>query len=360
MATAYRIGIDIGLGAVGLVAVELDENQLPTKFLNIQTVTHDLGVDPGGQRTGKTRVAVAGVARRSRRMLQRRRNRLQQLDRWLEDNGYPVVEEPNNDPYLPWRIRAELAQKRQPRKNRKEKIAIAIRHIARHRGWRNPYSSVAGLHHPAPPSEQLIALRKRISARGTELSAELTPGELIASYGLTPEHKLRGNTGILAGKLMQSDNANELRKIAEVQKIPAAELHKIIEAVFKSQKPEGKTTSQFGYDPLPGQEYLPRAPKAHSAFQRFRIAAVLANMRIKQPDGELVRLTIAQRVKVFDQLLKLKPAITPSWDEVANWLGVEKQQLIAIPAQDYDDETPGSRPPIDETSRRVLTSKIKP
>lgn len=363
-AATYRIGIDVGLGGVGLAAIAVDPDGVPSKILNAQVVTHDSGVDPESQKTGVSRLAVAGIARRVRRLVRRRRKRLQNLDRVLGELGFPIINiADQKDSYLPWRMRSELAKKLESDPElRKAKVSIAVRHMARHRGWRNPYASVANLHFEAEDSKQFIELKQRISSAlgGLELGPGLAPGEVVALHALTPSVKLRGDGGLLGGKLMQSDNANELRKIAVMQGIPADQLHALIEAVFKAESPKGAAAKRAGKDPLPGQRSLPRAPKAHSAFQRFRIVAVLANMRVREPDNKGGRrLSSIERHMALNYLLNIKSTDLPTWADVADCLKIERHRLVGAASAGLDGERPASRPPVDETDRRMRESKLK-
>ena len=71
----YRIGIDVGLNSVGLAAVEVSDENSPVRLLNAQSVIHDGGVDPQKNKEAITRKNMSGVARRTRRMRRRKRER---------------------------------------------------------------------------------------------------------------------------------------------------------------------------------------------------------------------------------------------------------------------------------------------
>lgn len=106
----YRIGIDVGLNSVGLAAVEVSDENSPVRLLNAQSVIHDGGVDPQKNKEAITRKNMSGVARRTRRMRRRKRERLHKLDMLLGKFGYPVIEPESLDkPFEEWHVRAELA-----------------------------------------------------------------------------------------------------------------------------------------------------------------------------------------------------------------------------------------------------------
>ena len=145
----YAIGIDVGLNSTGLAAIQLDDNGCPIRILKALSFIHDSGIDPTGRKTSDTRKKVSGVARRARRLNRTRRKRLSKLDSLLESLGYPIVDNScleSKDSFEPWYIRGELADAYiSDDKKRKIMLSVAIRHIARHRGWRNPYQSVRSM-----------------------------------------------------------------------------------------------------------------------------------------------------------------------------------------------------------------------
>ena len=160
----YLVGIDVGSYSVGLSAVEVDEDRNPVGLLSAVSYIHDAGVDPTARKEAVTRRAVSGVARRTRRLYRRKRKRLVNLDRFIEKCGWPVVDnEAFDDPLLPWRARMALAEGFiEDDKQRALYLSIAMRHIARHRGWRNPYTKVQSLHSPQEHSDAFKAIREDV------------------------------------------------------------------------------------------------------------------------------------------------------------------------------------------------------
>ena len=104
----YKIGIDVGLYLTGLAAIEVDSNGEPVRILNMQSVIHDGGVDPNSNKTADTRKMISGVARRTRRMRRRRKSRLANLNKYLEELRLPL-ENYGDDTFEPWMLRACLA-----------------------------------------------------------------------------------------------------------------------------------------------------------------------------------------------------------------------------------------------------------
>lgn len=357
----YRVGIDVGTHSIGFCAVEVDESGMPIQLLNSMVHKHDSGIDPGGNDTATTRLAEAGVARRTRRLIRRRKKRLQELDAFIEECGWPLVDLATiTDARSPWRIRAHLATEHIDDEAEQGKLlSIALRHMARHRGWRSPYARISSLHIQADPSEQLKALAQRVSEKtGISLTADQTPAQLISVYlDVFETGKLRGPEGILGGKLMQSDNANELRRIATVQGLDNDLLKKIIGFVFAAESPKGSAAKRVGKDVLPGAHGL-RAEKAHPAFQQFRIVSIVQNLRIKEGTG-LRALTSEETEIVVDFLNQAGLTEAPTWEEVADNLEIPRSHLKGTATEGFDGIAPSTRPPFDVTSQKILNGKLK-
>lgn len=367
----YRVGIDVGLKSVGFCAVEVDRNDQPVRLLNSMVFVHDAGVDPNARKSMETRKLTGGVARRTRRLYRTRRQRLANLDRVLsKEFGWPLPDFSSfKDPREPWHVRARLMDGYiSDEDERKEALSIALRHIARHRGWRNPYAKVETLLQPAEPSDFLKGLNERIStALKRTFPADATPGQLVDAYLAHPDYvkepgtpKLRGPEGILKGKLHQSDNAEEIRRICEVQKIAPSERDRLIRAVFEAKSPKGsaKERGLVGYDELPGQGKHVRAEKAHPAFQKFRIVSVLANLRIREGREErpLTPDELERLVDFIDQV-SLKQEVT--WQDLADNLGIERSDLRGTAKASFDGGPVLRNPPTDVTTEKIMACKVK-
>ena len=359
----YRIGIDVGRNSTGFCALEIDDDDNPISFLSLSVLLHDAGVGKDGGKTQETRKAISGRTRRARRLIRNRRRRLAELDQFLADLGWPLPDLENYpDPHEPWKVRALLVEEYiEDEQLRHEKLAIAIRHIARHRGWRSPWVSVSSLHVSHPESDEVIALRSRVAEKtGRILPEDLTPGQLL--YLLDRGEKIRGDAGILAGKLLQSDYATELKKIFSRQKISEDLGEQLIDRVFASKSPKGSAAEKVGKDALPGQEHLDRAEKAHPAFQHYRIATIIANLRIREGEGgqKERRLTGEEMSSLFKFLSDPDRKKVPTWIEVAKVLGIERQDLLGTGKLTADGERTGNTPPVDETNIRLTKCSIKP
>lgn len=388
----YKVGIDVGLNSIGFCAVEVDDDDCPIRLLNSLVFRHDAGIDPASRKAALTRKNVSGVARRNRRAKRETKKRLVALDRLLsEEFGWPLPNlEDYPDPYEPWHARARLVEGYiADDAKRKEMLSIAMRHIARHRGWRNPYMKPASLASLPYPSEFLTKLNEDTSrAIGRKFAAEATQGQLVDAFILgslslaaTPElqvleesekdnsknkprdivlGRVRGDKGVIEGKLHQSDNAEEIRRICATQEVPQDQVERLIEAVFKAKNPRevGAAYKLVGHDELPGQKKYIRAERAHPAFQKFNIVATLTNLRINEA-GSKRRLSSEELQMLTNYLSNVGPKDEVTWFDVAEKLKIDRSDLQGTARASYDGQAALKYPPKDVTSVSIKKNKIK-
>jgi len=356
-----------------MAAIAIDDDGKPTEILSAISLIHDSGVDPDSAKSAATRLATSGIARRTRRLYRRKRKRLAKLDKFISSQGWPLKEfEEYEDPFYPWRVRAELATTPITDKQELgEKLSIALRHIARHRGWRNPYSKVTALYAVAEPSDALVSIQEQCATElGRPIPPTTTVGQLVASMNLG-KTRLRGKAKLAnkanphgkeaglftANKLQQSDYANEIHTIAKVQGLSNELVKQIIDHVFAAESPKGSAAERVGKDPL--QPTKKRALKASDAFQQYRIAALIGNLRIR--DGkENRRLTAEDTRLVFDYLRSLPAKQEPTWQLVAEQLKIDRGNLVGTAIMTDDGERAGAKPPVHETNRLMESTNIKP
>ena len=384
---SYAIGIDVGLNSVGLAAIRLDDNGEPIRILKVISVIHDAGIDPNGAKESDTRKAISGVARRVRRLYRQRRRRLQKLDFLLQSLGWPVVENKDlefSNSFIPWIFRAKLADEYiEDEEQRKQMLSVAIRHIARHRGWRNPYQSIKSMMQETEYSEFYNELLKNIEKLAPGVGCEgSTPAQLVRDYLLSQQGKasrrLRITTDkkrkdhpnsldpVLPRKLMQSDSMLEILNIFNVQHIDDKYVREqIINAVFYAKSPRGSAENRVGKDAITGKGK--RALKASLAFQKYRIISTISNLRIRENSKERC-LTIEEKQNVYkllttsiDKSSKKKSAEAPlyTWIDVADCLGIERYKLRGVGSQIGDGESVGNRPPMLNSELAIIYANNK-
>jgi len=114
---------------------------------------------------------------------------------------------------------------------------------------------------------------------------------------------------------------------------------------------------RVGRDPLPGQESLPRAPKCDPEFQRYRIVSIVANLRVRDDSGQR-SLNADERRRVVNFLLT-STTDDLGWVDVADVLGIPRQNLHGTAQLTADGERSAAQPPIDATDRVMRKCKIK-
>lgn len=356
-----RVGIDVGERSVGVAAVEYDDDDWPIRILTAVAHIHDGGMDPETAKSPLSRLATTGVARRTRRLVRRRRKRLDNLDQVLSQHGYPVPEDEIPQTHQAWHARARLvAEYVDDETERTELISLAIRHIARHRGWRNPwwrYDRLAAAAADAPSDVLKEAIEK---ARGRFGEAAVgdprTVGELVAAALshtelIRPTKKAMATTeGPLVPKVLQQDTLAEVNLILATQQVPNEVARELAQAVMQAAAPS-VPRERIGPCPLvPGEV---RGSTNLLEFQEFRVRAAVANLRI---DGQ--RLSDEQYDATVEFLLSHRDDTPPRWREVAETLGV-RPRALARPSADELESTSASNAPTDRTSQRIESFPAK-
>ncbi len=375
----YRIGVDVGTHSVGMAAIEVDELGHPVKVLSALSWIHDSGVLEA--KTATTRLASAGIARRTRRLLRRRVKRLDALDKWLTEQGWEPLAEDGN-PYLPWQARKQLATRKIADESlRNAHLATALKHMARHRGWRNPYTRVGSLYQRAEPSKFMVGepgkgkkgpvlgFKQRVEGRtGMQFPDDVTVAELAMAaveynnriplrMGSTEKAKAERSFSYIGGKLMQSDNANEIHTYARVQGLSDELTRQLIDLVFESESPRGSWVGKVGEDPLNNQ---PRAPRASDAFQRFRIVSTLVNVRVKE-SGAQRRLDRDELVAAYNYVLNLKTGDRPTWGDIAEVIGKSRRSLVGAASTNTEgEERLPAYPPVHSTDQTIRRNRLRP
>jgi CRISPR-associated endonuclease Csn1 len=355
----YRIGIDVGSNSVGVAAVEYANDGSPLRVLSVVSHIHDGGMDPATRKSPRSRLATSGVARRTRRLVRNRHRRLVRLDELLHENGFPVPDSEAPQTLDAWFARDVLSREYvEDDSDRLKQLTLAIRHIARHRGWRNPWLSIERLFDEASPTEQLSSTIAKAEQRfGTGVGTWLTLGQLVAATAgrgvstrpRTADDTLaRGIEGpVISQKVMQADSLAELRLIFDSQRVPPAFASAVCHEVFYQNKPH-VPEDRVGRDQLPGMRKHPRAATASLEFQEFRIRATVANLRVRADKDERA-LTADEHDRVVANLMTWREEDSPRWLDVADWLKIPARALMKPSIEDGGL----AKAPIDRTSRAI-------
>lgn len=395
-------------GIVGVSAYERKEDG-SLKLLESVTYVGDGGVDPESGTKLDSKRYVAGVARRQRRCVKRKRGRKKALREMLELDGFPVEKAMNLVEWdgkvknnLSVHIRATAASGFIPDEDkRRMAIAVSCINISARSGYKNaymPYSLMAEA--SAEPSDLYEGYYADVcnwqDANGLEMdpgvSLSFGPGDVpvvthdpwpVGDDGVairpTPsqlaERTVSDNPGpgnairrshagevgpdgepVVAaaiGKLHQSDYYHELRLIFRTQGYPDDMAERYARVLFERVNPRdvGAAAKNAGKCSL--QPSIPRAPKSSVTGQEFRICDVIGNLRVVDPQAETGerRLAPAEFSAVFALLNDIKcisKGIT--WEDVAAAVGVPRGELAGIGGTTPDGEPVSStEPPFNKT-----------
>ena len=354
-----RIGFDVGERSVGCAAVEYDDDGWPIQVLAAVSHIHDGGMDPDTAQSPLSRLATAGVARRTRRLTRNRRKRLATLDTVLRDCGYSVPAEEVPQTYDAWHARARLATDYITHDTeRGELLVLAVRHMARHRGWRNPWWTYPRLAEADVPSEAFQLLGEKARQQyGTNVASLDTLGQIVSSVAGTdvvvrPRTRglvEQGHEPLMSTQIRQEDTLHELHRILRTQQVPEDHIERICQAVFWQAKPT-VPLARIGRCALLPDE--PRASLATMEFQEYRVRAAVANLRLHRNGTPL---TAEQHDLVVTTLLGWRDPVRPRWKDVAEWLGVTMRSL-AVPSIDHEG---GTSVPVDRTSATIEATFAK-
>lgn len=348
----YRIGVDVGDMSVGLAAVEYDNYGTPTQILAAVSHIHDGGLDPDTAKSPLSRTNTSGVARRARRLLRNRRKRLTRLDELLRTENIPVSEIELPQTHDAWHYRNVLSRNYEPNDAERLKgVSMAVRHMARHRGWRNPWWRWSSLRDAPAPSENFIETRAAgIERFGGALADCQTMGQMvmqIASTGApirsTEKARKKEALPLMSRRVDQVDSLHELRMILRTQRFNEEQVEKICSLVFW-QEPPYVPVGRIGVCSLLPDEI--RASRSALEFQEYRVLSAVANLRIGRARESL---TPEQHDKVVNYLLNWREEDRPRWADVAEVLEVSARELIAPTIDDLG----GTGAVCDRTSQSI-------
>lgn len=356
VSVSWRLGIDVGDRSVGLAAIAYD-GEMPVELLAGVSVIHDGGAGSFNNKQKHSRKAIYGVQRRMRRARRRRRQRLARVDRLIEDAGFVIPAPIGASPSAPWDARRRLVADAVPDVEiRAALLGRAIHHIARHRGWRNPWTSLGAFETLDAPSSSFTDSVENLMTSDTAPSTRpRTLGELGALLTSLPgrrlspsQHDASGRASLLLQRPRQEDLLFELRLIARTQGLSDELSDNLVEAIFDQAKPS-VPLERVGHDPFLVNE--PRALISSLEFQEFRVRQKIANLRFADNSGEIRSFDDDVREKAVDKLLAWRTA-PPNWADVAfEVLGLDDESRLIAP----DEDGLSGTAPVDRTTMAVTS-----
>jgi CRISPR-associated endonuclease Csn1 len=271
------LGIDGGIASTGWSVVDLHESEASGKIIAAGSRTFESPEEPS-QSGPKLKNADRRMFRGQRRVVRRRAQRMAQIRQLFQKTGLientqrSALEGKGNNP---WTLRAEgLDRCLEPRE-----FALALGHIAIHRGFRSNSKRDKGSNAAGETSKMLPA----IQATQERLVKWRTIGEMFAR---DPEFSLRRRNrfGDYTRSIMRSDQEAEVRKLFDLQrrlgnKAASTELMTSFMEFAFSQRPLASSEDKVGdclFEPTEK-----RTARFAPSFERFRFLSRLINLRLQ-------------------------------------------------------------------------------
>lgn len=278
------LGIDLGIGSCGWALL----NQGAGSVVAMGVRTFDV------PETDKERTPTNQLRRQHRglrRVLRRRRQRMASIRRLFRDGGL-IAGDGSGALRIaeldPWELRASGLDRRLTG----PELAVALGHIAKHRGFRSNSKRERG----ANAADESSKMLNEIAATRDRLAQWRTVGEMFARDERYADRK-RNREGDYTRSILRDDQEREVRVLFDVQRragnpLATPELEATFIALAFSQRPLQDSEHLVGSCPFESDQK--RAAKRAPSFERFRLLSRLAALRIA--DGRQERpLTTDER-----------------------------------------------------------------
>lgn len=292
------LGIDLGIASCGWALIEVwdqDKDQPSGCIVGMGTWMFD-APETDKERTPTNQ--IRRLHRGQRRVIRRRRQRMNQIRTLLGKNA--LLPNDNKDALKtlnlnPWEARANALE----RKLTPAELAVALRHIARHRGFKSNKKSDGGSN-AADDSSRML---KAIEATKERLQQYRTVGELFAK---DPElqNRKRNRDKDYSRSVLRTDLEHEVAEIFKSQRrLGNAAASENLEREFITtaffQRPLQDSEELLGLCPFEREEK--RTSKRAPSFELFRFVSRLNTLRIREGRTEraLTPEEIAATVKGF-------------------------------------------------------------
>lgn len=292
-------GIDGGIATIGWAVLDIDDETC--SIVAAGTRTFDAPETPK-ERTPTN--AVRRLHRGQRRVVRRRRQRMSELRRLFHAHG--LISDAAKDALAhqagrdPWSLRAQGLD----RALSGTEMAIALGHIARHRGFRSNAMREAGA------NDETSKMKKGIAATQERLAGYRSVGELFAIH---PDYQGRKhNRGLNFDRsILRGDQEHEVRALFAAQRrlgnaLATEDLEADTARIAFTQRP--LQDSEWMVGPClfePGEKCTARRSYA---FEMFRLLSRLATLRLSvrgQDDTPLGADYVARAAADFGKQKKL-------------------------------------------------------
>ncbi|MGH6715869.1 MAG: type II CRISPR RNA-guided endonuclease Cas9, partial [Bradyrhizobium sp.] len=305
--TVQRIlGLDLGIASCGWGVIEVDEADGSIIAAGVRCFDAPL-ID----KTGAPKSAARRTARGQRRIIRRRRQRMNVIRRLLFEHGVLADRSPDalhralrrispnaaGSQVTPWMLRAAAHE----RLLTNDELAVVLGHIARHRGFRSNSKNEVGTN----AADETSRMKKAMEVTREGLARYHSFGDMIANDPKFADRK-RNRDKDYSHTAKRSDLEDEVRAIFRAQlrlgSAAATErfLRSFTDAAF-FQRPLQDSEDKVGECPFePGQK---RAARRAPSFELFRFLSRMAHLRLSvgRVERALTMEEIAIAVKNFGE-----------------------------------------------------------
>lgn len=273
-ASYSTIGIDLGIGSCGWAYIRETNDSGEIVALGVRTFDVP--------ETAKERTPTNQLRRQYRglrRVLRRRRQRMSAVRALLVQHGL-LTDASRNALYSsnqsPWQLRADgLDRLLSPLE-----FALALGHVAKHRGFRSNSKRDRGANAPKDSSDML----KVIEATRQKLADYRTVGEMFAR---DPDYagRKRNRDGDYSRSILRQDQEREIALLFDRQRhfgnaLASQELQACYADIAFSQRPLADSEDMVGFCGFEPAEK--RAAKFSYSFELFRFLARLTQIRVNE------------------------------------------------------------------------------
>ncbi len=272
------LGIDLGIGSCGWAVI--DEARASDRIVAMGVRTFDV------PETDKDRTPTNQLRRQHRGLrtvTRRRRQRMNAIRSLFHEAGLLADARKGALKIAgldPWQLRAEGLE----RKLSAQEFAVALGHIAKHRGFKSNSKRDRGANAPEESSEMLGAI-EAIRAR---MKAYRTIGEMFAKDAEFAARK-HNRDGDYTRSILRDDQEKEVRLLFDRQRaagnrLATGALEEKFMGVAFFQRPLADSEDKVGACPFEPTEK--RAAKHSYSFELFRFLSRLTSLRIQSFAGE--------------------------------------------------------------------------
>lgn len=322
------LGIDGGIASIGWALLDLDPDAGVLSIVAAGVRTFDA---PETARERTPTNAVRRLHRGQRRVIRRRRQRMNQLRRLFHEAG--LLRTASKDALgqkglNPWRLRAEALE----RSLTGTELAVVLGHIARHRGFKSNAKRDAA----ANAADETSKMKKAIAATQERLQGYRTVGEMFDKDPTFQDRKR--NRGDFTRSILRADQESEVRRIFDEQRRRGNALasHAMEEEFSRTaffQRPLQDSEHMVQFCPFEPTEK--RTARRSYAFEMFRLLSRLATISLSAA-GVDRPLDASEVARIADDFGKTKGI---SYKAVRKTLDLDpRTRFLGVPEKDEKND----------------------